>query len=325
MTATSSTRRKQPSEARISVVLPVYNEKDVLDSLHRQVVSALKTTGSRYEIIFVDDGSQDGSSERLDALAERDTQVRVLHLSRNFGHQAAVQAGLSHASGDAVAVMDSDLQDDPGSLPRLIDKWQEGYDIVYAVRTGRKEGLISRLCFFLFYRLLNMIARLSMPTDAGNFSVLDRRAADQIAGLADRDRYFAGLRWWVGFRQTGVEVERGERYDQRPRVSFIGLLRLAKTAILSFSTLPLTIFFVLAFVSMLTFVALGSFTLYHKLFTGKAIAGWTSILLTASFFGAINSLGIGMLGEYVLRIYDQVRARPMYIVRERVDFGSNGK
>src|SRR5262249_7153721 len=161
----------------------------------------------------------------------------------NFGHQAAVQAGLAHAGGDAVVVMDADMQDDPASIGRFLDRWREGYDVVYAVRTNRKESAIKRFLFFAFYRVLNLLVKVPMPADAGNFGLVDRRVACEIAALCDRDRYYAGLRNWVGFRQIGVEVERGSRYDAAPRVSLFDLFRLAKSAIFSFSTLPLTLFY----------------------------------------------------------------------------------
>ncbi len=304
----------------VSIVLPVYNEKEVLETLAQGILSALAKTGSHGELIFVDDGSRDGSSEEMDRLALGDPRLKVLHLSRNFGHQAALQAGLAHAKGDVVVVMDADLQDDPAAIGRFIEKWQEGFDVVYAIRTARKESLPKRLLFHLFYRFLNLIARIPLPSDAGNFGLVDRRVAQEIVRLLDRDRYYAGLRGWVGFRQVGVEVARGQRYDDRPRVSLFGLVRLAKSAIFSFSTFPLMVFYAIGSLSLAVFLGLASFTLYHKLFTGLAIPGWTSITMVSSFFGAMNALGIAVLGEYVIRIYEQVRSRPLYLVERKVNF-----
>ena len=207
----ASQPRRPLSEALISVVLPVYNESGVLDQLTSQVVGELSACGCRYELVFVNDGSTDGSAARLDALAAANPRIRVLHLSRNFGHQAAVHAGLSHARGDAIVVMDSDLQDDPQAIRRFLNEWQSGYDVVYAVRSERKEHLIKRGLFRAFYRVLNGVANTRIPMDAGNFGLLDRRVAEEIAALVDRDRYFPGLRSWVGFRQAGVTVARGRR------------------------------------------------------------------------------------------------------------------
>ncbi|MDR3634915.1 MAG: glycosyltransferase family 2 protein [Isosphaeraceae bacterium] len=304
----------------ISVVLPVYNESKVLVQLTRAVLDGVRETCCDGELIFVNDGSTDDSGDILDLLAAADPQVRVLHLSRNFGHQAALQAGLAHARGDAVVIMDSDMQDDPGGIVRFVDQWRQGYDVVYAIRTGRKEHPVKKFLFYAFYRVLNTVSRTPMPADAGNFGLVDRHVAAEIARISDRDRYYAGLRSWVGFRQVGVEVERGPRYDGRPRVSMLGLWRLAKSAVFSFSSFPLTIFYAIGGLSMAVFLLLACFTLYHKLFTGLAIPGWTSVTMISSFFGAMNALGIAVLGEYVTRIYDQVRARPLYVVGRRVNF-----
>jgi dolichol-phosphate mannosyltransferase len=300
--------------------LPVYNEEQVLDELFRSVAEALAGCAPRFEIVFVNDGSRDGSPARLDQLAASSPHVRVVHLSRNFGHQAAVQAGLAHARGDAVILMDSDLQDTPAAIPRFLAEWRAGYDIVYAVRSERKEGRLKKLLFNLFYRLLAAVSNTRMPLDAGNFGLIDRRAVRDILALAERDRYLPGLRAWVGYRQKGIVVERAARYDSQPRVSFWGLVRLAKTAVFSFSTFPLAVFYFLGLCALAAFTALGGYSLFCKLFTDLAIPGWTSHVLCACFFGAINALGISILGEYVVRIYDQVRGRPFYLV-DRVTGG----
>lgn len=306
--------RPRLEDALISVVLPLYNESAALTRLHGLVSKALETCGCRREIIFVNDGSTDGSDQVLDLLASLDPNVRVLHLSRNFGHQAAVQAGLMYSRGDAVIVMDSDLQDDPASLPALIKAWHDGYDVVYAVRHKRKENAVKRALFYAFYRLLNVVSRTPLPEDAGNFGLVDHRVAECIVSMPEADRYYSGLRGWVGFRQTGVPVERLARHDDHPRVSFLGLVRLAKTALFSFSTVPLGMFYAISVISMLVCVACMSYTLYYRIFTIHAVPGWTSIVIVGSFFGALNALGIGVLGEYVVRIYDQVRGRPKFIV-----------
>ncbi len=272
----------------------------------------------RQEIIFVNDGSTDASPRVLDQLAERNPQVRVIHFSRNFGHQAAVQAGLAHAHGDAVVLMDSDMQDEPEAIARFLDQWQAGYDVVYAIRSERPEQWWKRCLFAAFHRTLAAIASVRIPPDAGNFGLIDARLVRQIVELGERDRYLPGLRSWVGFRQKGVPVRRNPRYDNKPRVSLWGLWRLAKTAIFSFSSFPLTIFYLIGYSSLALFATLSGFSIFCRLFTSLAVPGWTSQVLIASFFGAVNSLGISMLGEYVTRIFDQVRGRPMYIVDRTV-------
>ncbi|QDV16654.1 hypothetical protein Pan153_12850 [Gimesia panareensis] len=317
---TGNPDRKPITDVLISVVLPVFNEQSVLSQLQQSVEEALQTIGSQYEIIFVNDGSSDNSGQILNELAELNPRVRVLHFAKNFGHQAAVQAGLLHATGDAIVIMDSDMQDSPTAIVDFVETWQAGYDVVYAIRTKRKENAIKRWAFQTFHKTLNLISHTPIPRDAGNFGLVDRKVAIQIAQLNDRDRYFPGLRSWVGYRQTGIQVERLARYDENPRVSFVQLCRLAKTAIFSFSFLPLTVFYLIAALSSIVCLALIAFVLYHKLFTGLAIPGWASTTITASFFGALNALGIGILGEYVTRIYDQVRARPMFIVGTKTNF-----
>jgi len=262
-TAPTSRRTHRPL---ISIVLPVYNERSVLETLHVSILRAVESYNMDYEMIFVDDGSSDGSSEVLDRMAGKDPHVRVVHFARNFGHQAAVQAGLEHARGDAVVLMDSDMQDAPEAIPRFVDQWREGYDVVYAIRADRKESRLKRMAFAAFYR------------------------------------------------QIGIVLERAARYDGQPRVSFWGLCRLAKTAIFSFSSFPLSVFGVIGMLALGIFTALASFSLFCKLFTNLAIPGWTSHILSASFFGALNALGISILGEYVIRIYDQVRGRPIFVV-----------
>ena len=319
MNSHSNTQRPSTNSALLSVVLPVYNEAEVLSTLLDRVIEAAAEAKIVYEIIFVDDGSTDDSPNLLDHLAADNHRVRVVHFSRNFGHQAAVQAGLAHAHGDAVVLMDSDMQDAPEAIPRFVEQWRAGYDVVYALRTERKEGRLKKFLFTAFHRFLASVASVDVPADAGIFGLIDRRVVREIVALGERDRYFPGLRSWVGFRQTGIEVQRNARYDDHARVSMLGLFRLAKTAVFSFSGFPLVVFHAIGMAAAVMFVGLSLFSLSCKLFTTFAIPGWTSYILAASFFGALNALGISILGEYVIRIYDQVRARPLYLVDRTVN------
>ena len=323
MTAPLTVDRPPEEDTLISVVLPVYNEAEVLPVLYKRVVDAVATTGSDHEIVFVNDGSKDRSAEVLDRLAGQDHHVKVIHLSRNFGHQAAVQAGMVHARGNAVVLMDSDMQDAPEAIPQFVDQWRAGYDVVYAIRTRRKERWPKRLLFAAFHRLMSGVATVPIPADAGNFGLVDRLVARQIVDLDETDRYFPGLRCWVGFRQKGIEVERNARYDDRPRVAIGGLFRLAKTALFSFSSLPLAVFYAIGLLAAVLFVGLSGFSLFCKLLTDYAIPGWTSYILVGSFFGALNAMGICLLGEYVVRIYDQVRTRPLYLIQRTVNMAAD--
>jgi dolichol-phosphate mannosyltransferase len=310
--------RRKSSEELISVVLPLFNEAAVLRRLADEVRAALGSCGERFEIVFVNDGSTDNSAEVLDHLAAEDRRMRVVHFSRNFGHQAAVQAGLAHTRGDAVVVMDSDLQDDPRALPQFIAKWRQGCDVVYAVRIKRKEGRCKRLLFYAFYRLLNLATRNAVPNDAGNFSLLDRRVVEEVLRLGERDRFFPGLRHWVGFRQEGIPVERGARHDRHPRVSLWGLFRLAKTALFSFSRAPLAMFYAIAAaLAIACFGCLGWAAICAAV--AGAMPAWTWTVATGAFFGALNALGVAVLGEYVVRLDEQVRGRPAFIVARTVN------
>src|SRR5438094_6357938 len=224
----------------ISVVLPVYNERENLDALVDRLIPALrKTIGESFEVLFIDDGSRDGSGDLLDALHARDRRLKVVHFSRNFGHQAALQAGLDEATGDAVVLMDADLQDPPEVLGRLVEHWRQGYEVVYAIRRRRKEGLVKRAAYAVFYRTLKAVAEIDVPLDAGDFCLLDRRVVDTLATLPERNRRLRGLRRWVGFRQVGVEYERDARHAGETKYTLRRLLRLALSGYVGFSAMPL--------------------------------------------------------------------------------------
>lgn len=316
MIAPATRGSRSATDAIVSVVLPVFNEVAVLQQLTDCLTGELAGACRRLEIVYVNDGSTDGSREKLDELADRDERIVVVHLARNFGHQPALHAGLEHASGDVVVVMDSDMQDDPAATVDFLAEWESGFDVVYAQRTKRKESAPKRFLFYSFYRILNSIADSPMPEDAGNFGLMDRGVVESLLRMQERERYFPGLRSWTGFRQTGIPVERLARHDDEPRVSLKGLFKLAKTAVFAFSSFPLTLFYILAGLSAIVCAASIVFVMYHKAFTGLAVPGWTSGITVASFFGALNALGICVLGEYVIRIYDQVRQRPIYVAQE---------
>lgn len=300
--------------AFVSVVMPVFNEVAILERLTHEVESGLSLANVNWEIVYVNDGSSDGSRELLDQLAFRNSAIRIVHLSRNFGHQSAIHAGLSVSKGDATIVMDSDLQDDPRRLADLIQAWREGYDVVYAVREKRKEVFWKRWLFDGFYRVLNHVSETQIPLDAGAFGLMDRRVVRQVLSLAEVDRFLPGLRSWVGFRQKGIVIERCSRHDDQPRVSLKQLFRLAKTAIFGFSKVPLSMFYTIGAASMGLSAACVGYAIVSKVLTGMAIPGWASVTSVAAFFGGLNAFGIAVLGEYVVRIHDQVRNRPSFVI-----------
>ena len=302
----------------LSIVLPAYNEQAVLPAtLERfdSALPALEAMGLDVELIFVNDGSRDGTADLLDAAAERDPRVRVAHFTRNFGHQPAVCCGLELARGDATVVMDADLQDPPEVLPRFVEKWREGVQVVYAVRRNRKEGPLKRLGYWAFYRLLRQVTDLDLPLDSGDFCLMDRRAVDLVNALPERQRFVRGLRTWVGLRQAGVEYDRDARAAGASHYPLGKLLRLAADGLVSFSDVPLrtvTRAGVLCGLASLVFVV---WVVIDALFqVTNAPRGWASTAAIVTFVGSVQLLSLGIIGEYVGRVFVEVKGRPTYLV-----------
>lgn len=306
---------------RLDAVVPIYNEEDILPELNGRLRTVLESLPFDWRIIYVDDGSADGSAGHLARFAEEEERVSVVHLSRNFGQQLAIAAGLSMADADAVVLLDGDLQDPPEVIPRLIERWEEGFEVVYAVKRKRKEGIVKRAMFSLFYRVLRSVSSVDIPADAGNFSLMDRSVVDLINGMPERSRYVSGLRAYVGGRQTGVEFERAERFAGEPRQSPRRLVRMAFDAFFAFSDLPLKFATFLGFlVSGIAFVVLLN-VLYKRLISGEAIIGWASTMTAILFIGGIQLLSVGIIGEYIGRIYSETKARPAWVVSRYRNFG----
>ena len=304
-----------------SIIIPIYNEEETLPALRQRLVSALASLDQPFEVILVDDGSEDNSFALMKSIREQDPRFKILRLSRNFGHQIAISAGLDLASGEAVLLMDGDLQDPPELLPMMVDRWKEGFEVVYTVKKSRRESRLKRAAFKSFYRVIHAISSVAIPMDAGNFSLLDRRVVDVLKSMPERNRYISGMRAWTGFRQTSILYDRDARFAGDPRMSFPRLLRLALDGIVSFSDLPLRMAIYLGFfVAFLSFVG-GLYVLYAKLFTDKAILGWASTILSILFVGGMILLTLGVIGEYISRIYEEVKKRPLYIVRDKMGFG----
>ncbi len=304
--------------ALISLVVPAYNEEAVLTAFHQEVSAEISDLVDDFEFVFVDDGSRDGTAEIMRGLAARDPRVRAVLLSRNFGHEAAIEAGMRAADGDAVIVMDADLQDGPEIIPRLISAWRDGAEVVYAVRTGRKEGPVLRAAFSGFYRLASRVMSIELPRDAGPFSLMDRQVVNVLNDLPERGRYFPGLRAFAGFRQVPVEAERHERVAGETKYSLMKRTLGGTNAIFSFSKLPLRLMTFMGFL-MAFLAALGAIWVIVGAILGNATArGWTSVMTVVFFIAAFTFVFMGILGEYVGKIYDEVRSRPNYVVAEEL-------
>jgi dolichol-phosphate mannosyltransferase len=311
-----------PSSALLSIVLPVYNEEAVLPESYRRLSAMRATFASyelEYELVFVNDGSRDGSAEMLDALAATDPRTRVVHLARNFGHQAAITAGIELARGDVVAVMDCDLQDPPEVLPDFLERWREGYDVIFAIRQARKEWLGKRAAYWVFYRLLSAISELDIPLDSGDFCVMDRSAVNLLNGLPERQRFVRGLRSWVGLRQTGVAYQREARFAGTPKYTFKSLLKLALDGLVSFSSVPLRLITRFGLLSGLAAMLLTIWVLIGALTTTATPPGWASLGIIVLVMGAIQLVSLGVLGEYLSRVFLEVKARPTYLVARIVE------
>ena len=311
----------------LSVVVPFYNEGRNVEAMHARLVATLEKLGVGYELVFVDDGSLDATPEVLDSLQSSDPNVVVIHLSRNFGHQAAVSAGLDHARGRGVVVMDGDLQDPPEVLPEFVRKWREGFEVVYAIRRNRKEHAFKRLGYFSFYRILNAISELDIPLDSGDFCLMDRKVVDALKALPEKMRFVRGLRTFVGYRQAGIDYERSARGSGRPKYTLKALFGLAVDGVVSFSSYPLRV---------LTYVGLGTASLatlltiwvfFDAFAHHTAPRGWASVIVAVLFMGSIQMIGMGIIGEYLRLIFLESKGRPSYIVAEirpgrRDEFGT---
>jgi polyisoprenyl-phosphate glycosyltransferase len=307
----------------LSVVLPVYNERETLGALHARLLPILEqVTNGLFEVIFVNDGSRDGSEQMLDDFYHGDPRLKVIHFSRNFGHQAALQAGLDAAAGAAVALMDADLQDPPELLPEFIDYWRRGYDVVYAVRRQRKEGWLKRAAYAVFYRTMKMLAEIEVPLDAGDFCLLDRRVVKTLTGLRERNRFLRGLRSWVGFKQIGVEYERAARHAGTPKYTLRKLVKLALSGYVGFSAAPLRAATWLGLLSAGVGFLIAVWALLTKLMGIYSPRGWASTIAVILFIGGVQLLMLGVIGEYLSRVYDEVRARPSYIVYAQRGLGA---
>ena len=303
------------SDPCFSVVVPLFDEESNVRTIHARLVAALEGAGESFELVFVDDGSRDSTPRLLEAIRRSDPRVAVVGLSRNFGHQAAVSAGLDHARGRAVAVMDGDLQDPPEVLPQFIERWREGFDVVYAIRTKRKEGWPKRAAYFAFYRVLAAVADLDIPLDSGDFCLMDRVVVDALKALPERVRFVRGLRTFVGFRQVGVPYEREARDSGRSKYSLRALFGLAIDGIVGFSSSPLRLVTYLGLGTAALAACLMAWVFADAFGRHSAPRGWASVIAAVLFMGSLQMIGLGIIGEYVRLIFLESKGRPAYLVR----------
>lgn len=300
---------------RVSVAIPLFNEEESLPELLRRVGDVLDgLPGGPHQMVLVDDGSSDGTGKLLERAAAADSRVVAVSLSRNFGHQAALSAALDHAGGDVVVLLDGDLQDPPEEIPRFLAHWAEGHDVVYAQRERRKEPLWLRVCYWTYYRLLARMARPALPLDAGDFSLLSRRVVDEIRRAPERHRYLRGLRAWAGFSQVGIPVERAARHAGRPKYSVARLVELGLDGIFSFSIVPIRAAAVLGAGAVLLTVLFALYAVWAKLVWDRSPQGFTALLVVVTFVSGVLLFFLGVIGEYVGRIYEEVKGRPLYVV-----------
>jgi dolichol-phosphate mannosyltransferase len=300
----------------VSVVIPVYNEQENLPTLYERLTRVFESIAVPYEIVFVDDGSRDRSRELLRDLVQTDPHVAVVELARNFGHQVAISAGLDHTRGRGVIIMDADLQDPPEVLPQFIARWREGYEVVYAIREQRKEHVLLRIAYGLFYRMLKRVANIDIPLDAGDFCIMDRRVVDVLNSMPERNRFVRGIRSWVGLNQVGLAYERQARYAGRPKYTFSRLLYLALDGLVSFSFVPLRFITIVGFaVSTMSLILAIMYTI-QRLTIGLSPPGFATLTVALFFLSGVQLITIGVIGEYVGRIFEEVKRRPLYVVRK---------
>ncbi len=301
----------------ISIISPVYNEEpDTLQSFTKKIINSFSKLNFNYEIIFINDGSQQSTEECLNSITENHKHTTTIHLSRNFGHQLALSAGLKHSTGDAVIMMDSDLQDEPSAIINFIELWEKGNDVVYSIRTKRKESFFKRFLYRNFYKALKILSDINIPEESGDFCLLDRKVVDILVKMPERTRFIRGLRSWIGFKQVGIEVERNERDAGKSKFTIKRLFKLAFDGIFTFSFIPLRLISALGFIISILSILLAVFYTIKRVTIGLNPPGFATIIVMLSFFSGVQLFTIGILGEYLGRVFEEVKSRPLYLVKE---------
>jgi polyisoprenyl-phosphate glycosyltransferase len=303
---------------KYSLVIPVYNEESTIPELYQRVSAVMDGLDGSSELILINDGSKDRTLELLRQLHDRDDRVVYLSLARNFGHQVAVTAGLNYVRGQAVIILDADLQDPPELIPEMLTLWRQGYHVIYAQRTKRlQESWFKRLCAYTFYRILKQLANVNIPTDTGDFCLMDRQVVDLLNQMPERNRYLRGLRSWVGFNQIALKFERDSRFAGEVKYTFTKSFALAVNGLVSFSSIPLRLSTYLGLISAAMAIVMAILVLYWRFFTPNSnLTGFATIAIAIFFLGAVQLISIGILGEYIGRIYEEVKNRPLYTIAE---------
>ena len=307
---------------KISVVVPMYYEEDVVDECYKRLTNVLKTLENyEYEIIFVNDGSKDKTLFLLEQIAKKDENITILSFSRNFGHQAAVTAGLKEVTGDAVIIIDADLQDPPETICDMIKLWEQGYEVIYGKRKIRKgESAFKLLTAKMFYKTLNILSDVEIPKDTGDFRLVDRKVVDTINQMPEHNKFLRGLFSWVGYKQTAFEYERKKRFAGKTKYPLRKMLKLASDGIIGFSTKPLKMVGFIGILSIIISIAILIYALISYAFNlNNLSAGWTSIMVTVTFFAGVQLLSIWVMSEYIGRIYDESKNRPQYIIDKKIN------
>jgi glycosyltransferase involved in cell wall biosynthesis len=305
----------------ISVVIPMYYEEKVAEECYRRLKAVMDGCGYEYELVFVNDGSRDGTLDILEGIALRDRKVKVLSFSRNFGHQVAVTAGIDKARGSAIVIIDADLQDPPELIVEMLGLWEQGWQVVYAKRKRRKgESVFKRTTASIFYRVLDKLSDTRIPLDTGDFRLIDAKVADELRLMRERNRFLRGMVSWIGFKQVPIEYEREERYAGETKYPLKKMIKLALDGIISFSSKPLKLSQYLGFFAVICAGAVLIYSLLYRLVGGRnLVTGWASIMTTVAFLGGVQLISIGILGEYIGRMYEESKGRPLYIIEKEIN------
>lgn len=299
----------------------MYYEEEVAEECYRRISKVMKDNGYRYELLFINDGSKDKTLDILRAIAKSDEYVKVVNFSRNFGHQTAVTCGIDMATGDAIVLIDADLQDPPEQIKNMVDLWHQGYDVVYGKRKKRNgETLFKRFTAKCFYKVLSYIAEVDIPMDTGDFRLIDKSVATAFSSMPERNRFVRGMIAWVGFHQTHIEYERDERFAGNTKYPLKKMVKFAFDGLISFSSKPLKLMSAMGFLTILLAFIILMYSLVQKVLGGSTTSGWTSLMVAITFFSGVQLFSIGILGEYIARIYDESKKRPLYIIKDKYNF-----